>query len=464
MNPTTPFIILDDDDDDIQVTAVRKVQHSQPLPDHYQAAKNKANLGAYPEASSPSNSKGPEKTPESLQLLPSRDGTHKANTDINDSLELSVIAVKSVGIPHKCIDKELHSGPEKHVVKKRKRPQSPEPVQKNQRLSTENNPSNQNNLSEDDTVRSSIKAIKLSEDAGRPYTAKFFIDMVDTVANLFPFEEFAREHGCTTREVSRALSAVVVSPLMNPDLESLKDRCRASIAENGKRMIDKWQERYQDMIRTSGTSLDGTSEDSTCAAEEHGTIRSHQTNIPQLSAGASLSDTAANADSPSGPPETSRQRPPDNRQTVPSVHTSHHMSHTAGPQISGPARRWVRRDCFGNYVDIPHPDSAPFITERIPRQLSPPSSNFEQRGTRGRDDNEPRVSPIVKANTASKEISSGALQSDVEMSVSENEQARATVPDLTSAESVTAGMSSLEIDCTKSSQGTEGGTAEDPEK
>lgn len=344
------------------------------------------------------------------------------------------------------------------MVKKRKRPQSPESVRKNQRLSTENGSLNQNNLLEDDTDRTSIKAIRPSEDAGRPYTAKFFIDMVDTIANLFPFEKFAREHGCTTREVSRALSAVVVSPLMNPDLESLKDRCRASIAENGKRMIDKWQARYQDMIRTSSTSLDGT-------AEEHGTIRSQQTNVPQLSAGASLSDTAANANSPSGPPGTSRQRLPENRQTVPSLHSSHHMSpHTAGPQISGPARRWVRRDCFGNYVDIPPPDSGHFITERIPRQLPSVRSSFEPRDSHGRDDSEARVSPILKANATSKEISSGAVQSDAEMSVSENEQARATVSGLTSAESVTVGMSSVEIDCIKSCQETEGGTAEEPEK
>lgn len=51
MNPTIPLIVLDGDDDDVQVTAVRKVQHSQPLPDHHLATKNEGNPGSYPQCS-----------------------------------------------------------------------------------------------------------------------------------------------------------------------------------------------------------------------------------------------------------------------------------------------------------------------------------------------------------------------------------------------------------------------------
>ncbi|KAL1999984.1 hypothetical protein VTN02DRAFT_3714 [Thermoascus thermophilus] len=91
-------------------------------------------------------------------------------------------------------------------------------------------------------------------------------------------------------------------------------------------------------------------------------------NTPQLSAGASSSDTAANAD----PPETSRQRVPENGQTVPSLHTSHHTSpHTAGAWIPGPARRRVRRDCFGNYVDVPPPGSGALDHRENPPAASP---------------------------------------------------------------------------------------------
>ncbi|KAL1999985.1 hypothetical protein VTN02DRAFT_3715 [Thermoascus thermophilus] len=152
------------------------------------------------------------------------------------------MTVKSVGIP----------GTAQPVVKKRQRSRSPESAQKKQRLSTENKSSNGNPHLEDDTDWTSIKAPRASEDAHHPYTAQFFIDMVDTIANLFPLE------------VSQALSAVVVSLPMNPDLESLEDRCRVSMAEKGTRMMDRWQARYQYLIRPSSTGLDGT-------AEEHDT-------------------------------------------------------------------------------------------------------------------------------------------------------------------------------------------------
>lgn len=399
--------------------------------------------------------------------------------------------MKNIGTP---IEKELQTRPQTSVIVKRKRSQSPDSVRKNQRLSTQNcshqdDPQEDQSFDQEDHLTRDNKVPTSSGDVDGPYTAKFFIDMVDTIANLFPFKEFARDHNCTTREVSRAISAVVVSPLMNPDLEMLQDRCRNCFAEHGRNMINKWEKRYMDMIRTSNNGLDGAcdeketerdpkkgaSEDKSSAAQEDSTIESEDTKPPRRLTGIFSSVGMANVfntGSPSLPtaePHTLRQAPLRGIRTGLSlahplqVDTSRHTPfQTAGPQSSGPARRWVKKDCFGTYVDISPPDSGPLITVRIPPRPNAPRlqlprlrSNFAPNSTYANDSYEARVN--LEAEAQSREISSGGVQSATERNVSGEDRGSDTTPEHTAAESMIAGFSSLDLDSVESRETSQGG-------
>ncbi|KAJ9271171.1 hypothetical protein DTO212C5_2829 [Paecilomyces variotii] len=86
-----------------------------------------------------------------------------------------------------------------------------------------------------------------------PYTKEFFIDLADTISIIFPIGSFASKHNCSPAEVSRAISAVVTSPLLDPELhESCSwgggSSSAMSIEEYGRMMVDVWKQRYRKMV------------------------------------------------------------------------------------------------------------------------------------------------------------------------------------------------------------------------
>ncbi|KAJ9206391.1 hypothetical protein DTO164E3_455 [Paecilomyces variotii] len=86
-----------------------------------------------------------------------------------------------------------------------------------------------------------------------PYTKEFFIDLADTISIIFPIGSFASQHNCSPAEVSRAISAVVTSPLLDPELhESCSwgdgSSSAMSIEEYGRMMVDVWKHRYRKMV------------------------------------------------------------------------------------------------------------------------------------------------------------------------------------------------------------------------
>ncbi|KAJ9382955.1 hypothetical protein DTO063F5_5474 [Paecilomyces variotii] len=86
-----------------------------------------------------------------------------------------------------------------------------------------------------------------------PYTKEFFIDLADTISIIFPIGSFASKHNCSPAEVSRAISAVVTSPLLDPELHEFcswgdGSSSAMSIEDYGRMMVDIWKQRYRKMV------------------------------------------------------------------------------------------------------------------------------------------------------------------------------------------------------------------------
>lgn len=79
------------------------------------------------------------------------------------------------------------------------------------------------------------------------FTDRFFMDMAATIARNFPVSDFAKAHSCSAREVLDALSAVVLSPLREPQ----PWHGAGSVSEYGRVLIDDWRTQNEE-------SADGT--------------------------------------------------------------------------------------------------------------------------------------------------------------------------------------------------------------
>ncbi|KAL2820533.1 hypothetical protein BDW59DRAFT_164575 [Aspergillus cavernicola] len=68
---------------------------------------------------------------------------------------------------------------------------------------------------QDRMITDSSKPLK---DESYPYTTEFFSAMAEAVALTFPFDAFARRHGCKVEDVFRAVNATIVEPLSKPSI------------------------------------------------------------------------------------------------------------------------------------------------------------------------------------------------------------------------------------------------------
>lgn len=73
------------------------------------------------------------------------------------------------------------------------------------------------------------------------FTDQFFIDMAATIARSFPVREFAKAHCCSRRDVLDALSAVVLSPLREPQSWHSAE----SVSEYAQILIGDWTGRRE---------------------------------------------------------------------------------------------------------------------------------------------------------------------------------------------------------------------------
>lgn len=88
------------------------------------------------------------------------------------------------------------------------------------------------------------KQPRARNDRKSPFTAKFFGDMLNTIDGIFPYHTFAEEHGCTVGDVHRALMATVFTPLTDAN-----ERGKPRIADKGRSMMKKWNQRYKEMVK-----------------------------------------------------------------------------------------------------------------------------------------------------------------------------------------------------------------------
>ncbi|PGG98140.1 hypothetical protein AJ79_08963 [Helicocarpus griseus UAMH5409] len=229
MSRSAPLVILDDDDEDeIQITAVTV------------CAKNRVGSKTLPPNGVPSQQTG--------------------NSSIN-----KVYASQQKRVPGKDGREETHSIPTS-------RPQWLQPGISSEIINsspppasspTPDNPSQQNHMApygyypthpatsyhraSDQATSNSNAEQALSNPV---FNIHFFTDMADTIAHIFPYGAFAHKHNCSVEDVSRALIAVVVDPLMksNEINEGGDDGCDVGDITRGQRLFDKWNERYQGMV------------------------------------------------------------------------------------------------------------------------------------------------------------------------------------------------------------------------
>lgn len=79
------------------------------------------------------------------------------------------------------------------------------------------------------------------------YTESFFADMVYTIAHIFPFEQFAQDHGCAVSLVSQALMATVVAPYSDPTFDWQEDP-DWTIVGFGTGLVHNWKWHYNEML------------------------------------------------------------------------------------------------------------------------------------------------------------------------------------------------------------------------
>ncbi|KNG82391.1 hypothetical protein ANOM_008909 [Aspergillus nomiae NRRL 13137] len=220
-------------------------------------------------------------------------------------------------------------------------------------------------LSPSETNDSSADAETLSESSGTdsvkpsPYTDEFFADMANIIANLFPFEAFAKAHGCTVGDVSQAISAMVVAPLSDPSFTWHSDS-EISIAEYGRGMISIWNEHYERKLRNTDTTklnIDlttpkcSTSSSGIETPSEDGSVLSESFNKALLGETSSEDEVE--------PPDS--EAPGLSKKSCLSTQSQKAARRPAkrvrwAPPLSPVVREKVYKDDYGNYVPVPTPE------------------------------------------------------------------------------------------------------------
>ncbi|KAJ9302789.1 hypothetical protein DTO271G3_163 [Paecilomyces variotii] len=241
-----PIVIIDSDDssssssydnDDVQIISVRSIQNKQNKPHH--GEKNisprppPANI--YPESTTSTSSQPPKRELDSAETTPPPK-KRRRSTESQPQLQNDpdMVPCNTSGITTEHFD-------ERYGLRKSAETRSD---------------------LEDKNIHPSRS----------PYTKKFFVDLADTIAIIFPIDSFASKHNCSPAEVSRAISAVVTSPLLDPKLHDSCSRwdgsSSMSVEEYGRMMVDIWKQRYRKMVvadedGSGGLDVDGGgSEDS----------------------------------------------------------------------------------------------------------------------------------------------------------------------------------------------------------
>ncbi|KAF9891007.1 hypothetical protein FE257_005264 [Aspergillus nanangensis] len=92
-------------------------------------------------------------------------------------------------------------------------------------------------------------------------TDEFFGDIGRTIAQVFPFEQFAQEHGCNISTITQAVTATAIAPLSDPSFY-WQDDCTITIAQYGMMMMESWRQHYMYALETNLNSSNGGSDDS----------------------------------------------------------------------------------------------------------------------------------------------------------------------------------------------------------
>lgn len=308
--PKIPVILLDSDDEDVEIVEVRSVQEGRSHERATSSGSGTSGAGAHRESTSTS-------TPPSL----------KRELEQEDELEQAKGEEAKTKSPHQKRQRSEFED-DSHLI--------PYffPITTSH-FNYEEEPRTLGKLEKAAGVQGRrSEEYRQDDKAPSPYTKEYFIDLADTVASLFPVDSFAAQHGCSPAEVSRAVSALVVSPLMDPALyEKVSGGEYSSIEDYGRMMIRIWTDRYRKMVNDENGSEDNDSDSdsgSSCRALASTKGRSEQ------------------------------------QEDVVKMATRHLVMYgvrqgmeghepRAGDESSASARHWVERDSFGIYVESESP-------------------------------------------------------------------------------------------------------------
>ncbi|KAL1851195.1 hypothetical protein Plec18170_006519 [Paecilomyces lecythidis] len=299
--PQIPVILLDSDDEDVEIVEVRSVQKgcSHERATSSGSGTSGAGAGAHRESTSTSSPPSLKRELEQAEEAEAKTKSPHPKRQRSESEDDSHLIPCFSPITTGHFDYEVEpSGLDKLEKAPASEDQGPHPEEHR----------------EDDKAPS-------------PYTKEFFIDLADTISNLFPVDSFAAQHGCSSAEVSRAISALVVSPLMDPALyEKVSGGEYSSIEDYGRMMIGIWTDRYRKMVNDENGSADNDSDSG--------------------SSGRALASIKRRSE----PQEDAVKM--DARHLVMSGVRSSMEGHEPGvEEESVSARHWVERDSFGIYVE-----------------------------------------------------------------------------------------------------------------
>lgn len=176
-------------------------------------------------------------------------------------------------------------------------------------------------------------------------TDRFFLDMAATIAQSFPVSDFAEAHSCSARDVLDALSAVVLSPLREPQ----PWHGAASVSEYGQVLIDEWKGRQTGRAEGTASRPIVISDTSCCSGPSQPSASGGSLDTHISISSTSKTESSSEGDlSPSTPSEGITKESPG----VKEVKTPVKDKPARPSRESSAARREVRLDIYSTPIPV----------------------------------------------------------------------------------------------------------------
>lgn len=178
-----------------------------------------------------------------------------------------------------------------------------------------------------------------------PFTDRFFIDMAATIVQDFPISEFAKAHCCSTVDVFDALSAVVLSPIQEPQPWHGAE----SVSEYSQILIAEWRGRQIERVKGTSSAPITISDTSRCSSLVNSPQPSaSEASLDSQNSVASLPETENSSEThplPSAPAEDTTAN-----ESTPEVKTLGDKKLPSPRRESTATRTEVRVDIYGTCI------------------------------------------------------------------------------------------------------------------